>query len=154
VGSTSAPDSPSLLLSLGYSSIATLSRSSFSMDSAPSSPSDRVPDVAHARGETIDGKELESSHASVADGSFIEGSEGVTHEELATLRHLPNSIPFTAFLIVIVEFAERWTYYGEPCVTPWTIQIVTTYTGGKGWCTRLVHCKYIARTWTKYSPIY
>ena len=25
-------------------------------------------------------------------------------------------------------------------------------TGGKGWCTRLVHCKYTARTWTKYPP--
>jgi len=23
------------------------------------------------------------------------------------------------------------------------------HTGGKGWCTRLVHCKYTARTWTK-----
>ena len=26
------------------------------------------------------------------------------------------------------------------------------HTGGKGWCTRLVHCKYTARTWTKYPP--
>ena len=26
-------------------------------------------------------------------------------------------------------------------------------TGGKGWCTGLVHCKYTARTWTKY-PLY
>ena len=24
-------------------------------------------------------------------------------------------------------------------------------TGGMGWCTGLVHCKYTARTWTKYS---
>ena len=26
------------------------------------------------------------------------------------------------------------------------------YTGGKGWCTGLVHCKYTARIWTKYPP--
>ena len=25
-------------------------------------------------------------------------------------------------------------------------------TGGKGWCTRQVHCKYIARKWIKYPP--
>jgi len=30
----------------------------------------------------------------------------------------------------------------------------STTTGGKGWCTRLVHCKYTARTWTKYLLLY
>ena len=25
-------------------------------------------------------------------------------------------------------------------------------TGGKGWCTQQVHCKYITRKWTKYPP--
>ena len=97
------------------------------MACALSSPSDRTSDMAHACGETIDGKKLELSHASVTDGSFVEGSEGVTHEELATLRHLPDSIPFAAFLVVVVEFAERWTYYGEHRVAPWTIQISTAY---------------------------
>ena len=97
------------------------------MDSAFSSPSNRTSDVAHARGKTIDGKKLQSSHTSITDGSFVEGSEGVTHEELATLRHLPDSIPFTAFLVIVVEFAERWSYYGGLRVAPWTIQIPTTY---------------------------
>ena len=28
---------------------------------------------------------------------------------------------------------------------PFNIPCKPTYTGGKGWCTELVHCKYIAR---------
>ena len=32
------------------------------------------------------------------------------------------------------------------------LQLGFGLTGGKGWCTRLVHCKYTARTWTKYPP--
>ncbi|KAF8076961.1 peptide/h+ symporter protein [Lyophyllum atratum] len=48
-----------------------------------------------------------------ADGSsIIAGSEGVTEHELATLRHVADRLPYTAWLVVIVEFAERWTYYG------------------------------------------
>ncbi|GLB34350.1 putative POT family protein [Lyophyllum shimeji] len=47
------------------------------------------------------------------DGSsIIAGSEGVTEHELATLRHVADRLPYTAWLVVIVEFAERWTYYG------------------------------------------
>ena len=30
--------------------------------------------------------------------------------------------------------------------------VIAGGTGGKGWCTRLVHCKYTARIWTKYPP--
>lgn len=86
------------------------------MASASSHATDRALDSAHAHGETFDEKKPESSHACVTSGAFVEGSEGVTHEELATLRHLPDSIPFAAFLVVVVEFAERWTYYGEFCV--------------------------------------
>ena len=83
-----------------------------------SSPSDSTSDTARARDETVDEKKLKSSHASITSGSFVEGSEGVTHEDLATLHHLPDSIPFAAFLVVVVEFAERWTYYGEFCIVP------------------------------------
>ncbi|KAH6903877.1 peptide transporter PTR2B [Coprinopsis sp. MPI-PUGE-AT-0042] len=36
--------------------------------------------------------------------NIIEGSEGVTHEEHDHLRHVSD--------LVVVEFAERWTYYG------------------------------------------
>ena len=83
------------------------------MASALSYQTDRPLDVADAHGEAIDEKKSESSRLSVTGVSFVEGSESVTHEELATLRHLPDSIPFAAFLVVVVEFAERWTYYGE-----------------------------------------
>lgn len=42
------------------------------------------------------------------DGSsIVEGSEGVTHHELATLRHVADRLPYTAWLVVVVELAER-----------------------------------------------
>ncbi|KAF7300273.1 Peptide/h+ symporter protein [Mycena kentingensis (nom. inval.)] len=43
---------------------------------------------------------------------IIEGSEGVTEEDLATLRQVRDKIPWPAFSVAFVEFAERWTYYG------------------------------------------
>jgi POT family proton-dependent oligopeptide transporter len=39
---------------------------------------------------------------------FIVNSEGVTHEELRTLRNVPDRLPFTAWLVIVVEFAERY----------------------------------------------
>ncbi len=39
---------------------------------------------------------------------FIVNSEGVTHEELRTLRNVPDRLPFIAWLVIIVEFAERY----------------------------------------------
>ncbi|TFK20581.1 peptide transporter PTR2B [Coprinopsis marcescibilis] len=44
--------------------------------------------------------------------ALVEGSEGVTKHELDTLRHVADKFPYAAWLIVIVELAERWTYYG------------------------------------------
>ena len=104
------------------------------MASALSYQTDGLLDAVDVHGETIDEKKLASSRASVTDVSFVEGSEGVTHEELATLRHLPDSIPFAAFLVVVVEFAERWTYCGKFC----TIQEVI-YEHSK--CPRLTWCQ-------------
>nr|AAZ32402.1 peptide transporter PTR2B [Hebeloma cylindrosporum] len=46
------------------------------------------------------------------DEVFIEGSEGVTQHDLDTLRHVADRLPVSAWLVAIVEFAERWTYYG------------------------------------------
>ncbi|KAH6905977.1 peptide transporter PTR2B [Coprinopsis sp. MPI-PUGE-AT-0042] len=62
---------------------------------------------------------------------LMEGSEGVTHHEFETLRHVSDRFPIATWMIVIVEFAERyvatlpifypelkvgqrvsWTYYG------------------------------------------
>ncbi|KAJ7866251.1 peptide/h+ symporter protein [Mycena olivaceomarginata] len=41
--------------------------------------------------------------------SVLENSEGATHHDLSTLR---DRIPWQAFTVAVVEFAERWTYYG------------------------------------------
>ncbi|KAH6905979.1 peptide transporter PTR2B [Coprinopsis sp. MPI-PUGE-AT-0042] len=43
---------------------------------------------------------------------LMEGSEGVTHHEFETLRHVSDRFPVATWMIVVVEFAERWTYYG------------------------------------------
>ncbi|KAF9535179.1 peptide/h+ symporter protein [Crepidotus variabilis] len=45
-------------------------------------------------------------------GHIIEGSENVSRTEFNNLRHIPDRLPYTAWLVVFVEFAERWTYYG------------------------------------------
>ncbi|KAH8103419.1 peptide/h+ symporter protein [Cristinia sonorae] len=46
------------------------------------------------------------------DDKIIEGSEGVTEGEFKSLRHVADTLPYTAWLVVVVEFAERWSYYG------------------------------------------
>ncbi|RYP90071.1 hypothetical protein DL770_003810 [Monosporascus sp. CRB-9-2] len=53
-------------------------------------------------------------HAPYLDPSILEGDyEGKpTEEELKTLRRVPANIPIVAYLICIVEFAERSSYYG------------------------------------------
>ncbi|KAH6910984.1 peptide transporter PTR2B [Coprinopsis sp. MPI-PUGE-AT-0042] len=43
---------------------------------------------------------------------IIEGSEGVTQQEFETYRHVSDKFPVAAWLVVVVEFAERWSYYG------------------------------------------
>ena len=51
------------------------------------------------------------------DGLYITDREEViieqpTEDEKATLRRVADQIPFAAFTIVIVEFCERFAYYG------------------------------------------
>jgi len=52
-----------------------------------------------------------SAHESLPD-TLVEGSEDVTHAEFDSLRHIPDSLPLSSFLVVTVEFAERFSYYG------------------------------------------
>jgi len=52
-----------------------------------------------------------SAHESLAD-ALVEGSEDVTHAEFNNLRHIPDSLPLSSFLVVTVEFAERFSYHG------------------------------------------
>ncbi|KAJ7140087.1 peptide/h+ symporter protein [Mycena crocata] len=54
----------------------------------------------------------ESVGDSDAHSIVLPGSEGVTEHELATLRHVRDKLPWQAFTVAAVEFAERWTYYG------------------------------------------
>lgn len=39
-----------------------------------------------------------------------------TEEEAQTLRKIPDSIPITAYMLCLVEFAERASYYGVQTV--------------------------------------
>jgi hypothetical protein len=45
-------------------------------------------------------------------GSFAEDGEEPTEEELFRLRHVGDKIPMSAWLVAVVELAERFTYYG------------------------------------------
>jgi len=67
-------------------------------------------DKAVHKDESFDDEKLDSpihdSH------SIIEGSEGVSHHDFATLRQVSDKLPPAAWLVVFVEFAERWSYYG------------------------------------------
>lgn len=53
-------------------------------------------------------------HGAILDPSIIEGDyEGKpTNEELKTLRRIPGNLPIVAYMICIVEFCERASYYG------------------------------------------
>ena len=48
---------------------------------------------------------------STASLSSFEGDEP-TEEEKTTLRHVADKLPWSTFLVAIVELAERFTYYG------------------------------------------
>ncbi|TEB20884.1 peptide transporter PTR2B [Coprinellus micaceus] len=65
------------------------------------------------RAPSFDEKHSEAEPSSPTDpDAVIPGSEGVTYGELASLRHVRDSFPLASFLVVFVEFAERWSYYG------------------------------------------
>ena len=42
------------------------------------------------------------------EDEIIEGSEGVTQKDFASYRHVSDKFPIAAWLVVIVEFAERY----------------------------------------------
>ncbi|KAK0501462.1 POT family-domain-containing protein [Armillaria luteobubalina] len=54
---------------------------------------------------------VSSEHDHVLDG-IHDGLEFPTEEERATLRRVSDSIPWNAYLIAVVELAERFSYYG------------------------------------------
>ncbi|KAL2141124.1 hypothetical protein VTI28DRAFT_2783 [Corynascus sepedonium] len=74
------------------------------------------------------------SHAPYLDPSVMEEDyEGKpTEEELAVLRRVPGKIPIIAYLICIVEFCERASYYGvQPLISNYVNRPLPE--GGNGW---------------------
>ncbi|KAK7691936.1 hypothetical protein QCA50_005341 [Cerrena zonata] len=67
-----------------------------------------VEDHALEKVSSSEKSDYESDHSD----KIIEGSEGVTEHEYATLRKVSDTLPYASFLVAFVEFAERWTYYG------------------------------------------
>ncbi|BAO42231.1 peptide transporter PTR2 [Kluyveromyces marxianus DMKU3-1042] len=71
--------------------------------------------------EKVDNKDLEiyvSDHNEASDkidfisGDIDDNGREPTEEEMQTLMHVSERIPFTCWLIAIVELAERFSYYG------------------------------------------
>ncbi|TRM63651.1 POT family-domain-containing protein [Schizophyllum amplum] len=80
---------------------------------------------------TDSGSAIDEKHAAdavVAPGigdhydpdAIVPGSEGVTYGEMDSLRHVSDHINISSFLVIVVEFAERWSYYG-------TINVLNNY---------------------------
>ncbi|KAJ6479566.1 peptide transporter PTR2A [Mycena sanguinolenta] len=70
--------------------------------------------------QETDGEQYEMSGGSSSKLYPIDGiHDGLvcpTEEELATLRHVGDAIPWNAYLIAVVELAERFSYYGAGVV--------------------------------------
>lgn len=61
-----------------------------------------------AKHDSLEGEKFEHEvHHGHDERDIVEGSEGVTFHELKTLRHVSDKLPWTAWLVVFVEFAER-----------------------------------------------
>ena len=56
-------------------------------------------------------EEDESDQTSASDLGSFEGDEP-TEEELATLRKVADHIPWSAYIVALVELCERFTYFG------------------------------------------
>lgn len=79
-----------------------------------------VEKMDHEKMEKMDHTPPGDSHPPYLDPSLMEEDyDGKpTEEEMKTLRRVPGSIPMVAYLICIVEFCERASYYGvQPLLT-------------------------------------
>ncbi|KAK3684149.1 general substrate transporter [Podospora appendiculata] len=73
-------------------------------------------------------------HAAYLDSHLMDDHyEGKpTEEDLATLRRVPGNLPIMAYLICIVEFCERASYYGvQPLISNYVNRKMPD--GGNGW---------------------
>ena len=60
---------------------------------------EKVPSI-----ESVNQPSLSYQHA--------DGTEIPTEEDMVTLRRVPDTLPFRAYMIAYVELAERFSYYG------------------------------------------
>lgn len=63
------------------------------------------------------GLEVYQSNESQVDKGSVSGivpfeGDEPTEEELATLRKVADHLPWSAFIVALVELCERFTYYG------------------------------------------
>jgi hypothetical protein len=90
-------------------------------------PSQRPPDeesghtsptIEEAKGFAVEKRHSLASNNELEPGMFGEKSKSAderrspTDSEKKTLRHVHGTIPWIAFILCIVEFAERASYYG------------------------------------------
>jgi len=61
---------------------------------------------------SVDVQPVDLIHDVYDPDAIVEGSVDVTYRELETLRLVPDKLNLGSFLVIIVEFAERW------CVLP------------------------------------
>ncbi|KAI9322913.1 peptide transporter PTR2-A [Dichotomocladium elegans] len=55
---------------------------------------------------------IQSTEATELEQHHADQREEPTEEDYKTLREVPDSIPIAAYFVVLVEFCERFTYYG------------------------------------------
>ena len=63
--------------------------------------------LALAHVATLDEKKIIDEESSHGHDQYIPNSENVTQHEVDTLRHVADRLPWSAFLVAFVEFAER-----------------------------------------------
>ncbi|KAH7098437.1 POT family-domain-containing protein [Auriculariales sp. MPI-PUGE-AT-0066] len=72
-----------------------------------------VDEKKHARDVySVDHEPVDLIHDVYDPDAIVEGSIDVTYRELETLRLVPDKLNISSFLVIVVEFAERWSYYG------------------------------------------
>jgi proton-dependent oligopeptide transporter, POT family len=77
-------------------------------------PNARKEDIAggeHRAGSTTVARDDNSDGDSQKDSVTPDGEEPNEHEK-ATLHHIGERLPISAWLVAIVELCERFTYYG------------------------------------------
>nr|GAT47081.1 peptide transporter PTR2A [Mycena chlorophos] len=70
----------------------------------------------HDRDSYSDDKKSQSENEKHIPDGIHDGLTFPTEEERATLRRVPDTIPWAAYLIAFVELAERFSFYGSSVV--------------------------------------